>query len=652
MNWKLNIPSINIKIKEMKRLIVVIILFIFFLPSCHKLDVAPPNIVNEQDIFTSQEGVTSFLSRLYYLMPTEDFSYSLNTGFNNIAIYRHTSAYTGEALSRDVTSAGYGANIWSDSYTTIRQCNLFFQTLPKYTSNFTQAEINQWTGEVKVIRAMTYFALATRYGGVPIVDGVLEYPGQPKEYYDIPRAAEADVYDYIAKDLDSAISILPDNLINYRWNKNSALALKSRVMLYAGSIAKYNNIVLFDNDKKQLTGIPASRANEYFKASFDAAKQIESKYSLYKQHWSAGDKEAQYKNFVNLFLDNSSKENIFVREYTYPGSAHSWDAYMVPLQLAGPNGWSSELAPTLNLVELYDGLPKNADSTFQYLDNNGKYILYNNLMDPFLNAEPRLRATVIFPGDEFKGEQIEVWRGIYTGSVANGINPLIPPGAMVPYPTTNLRTSANAGSQTVVTLPDGTRMNAAGRSGVFTATNIHTLSGFYIRKYLDPNLPTSQVLTGRSSQNWIEIRYAEVLLTKAEAAYELILSGQSGNNYQQEAFNAINQIRERAGANLLATVNDLNIQVIRKERRKELAFENKIWHDLRRWRIFHLEQSAKVYRVLMPFYASQAGKYFFDARFDQKSTPVSYSYDFRWYYLPISSTELERSPSLIQNPQW
>lgn len=636
----------------MKRIIFYIVTCLSIFSSCQKLDVAPPNIVNEGDVFGTPEGVNAYLSRLYYLMPAEDFRYSLNTGFNNVEIYRHTSAYTGEALSRDVTAAAYGVNIWNESYTTIRQCNIFFETLPQYASAFTTGQINQWTGEVKVIRAMVYFALASRYGGVPIVPGVLEYPGHEREYYDIPRSAEAEVYDYIANDLDSAIMLLPDNVVVNRWNKNSALALKSRIMLYAGSIAKYNTIVLFDNNNKQLTGIRASRANDYFKAGFDAAKRIEGKYSLYKQQWVANDKNAQYANYTNIFLDKSSKENIFVREYVYPGSGHSWDAYMVPLQLAGPNGWSSELAPTLNFVELFDGIPKNANGAFKYLDDNGKYILYDHLTGPFDNAEPRLRATVIFPGDEFKGQEIEVWRGIYRGSVANGISPLIPPGSMVAYPTTNLTTSANAGSQTVVTLPDNSPMNAAGRSGVFTSTNIHTLSGFYIRKYLDPNRPTAQVLTSQSTQSWIELRYAEVLLTRAEAAYELYLAGQAGANYQQEAFDAINLIRERAGATLLTSIDDLNIDVIRKERRKELAFENKTQHDLRRWRIFHLEQSATVYRVLMPFYSSLAGKYFFDARFDQKSTPVSYTYDFRWYYLPISATELERSPSLVQNPQW
>src|SRR5690606_10623174 len=100
--------------------------------------------------------------------------------------------------------------------------------------------------------------------------------------------------------------------------------------------------------------------------------------------------------------------------------------------------------------------------------------------------------------------------------------------------------------------------NPAGRSGIFTADKTCTLTGFYIRKYLNPNMPTADVLLYRSDQTWIAIRYAEVLLNRAEAAYELYEAGQSGVDYRQDAFDDINMIRNRAGANLLTDVSDLN----------------------------------------------------------------------------------------------
>ena len=144
------------------------------------------------------------------------------------------------------------------------------------------------------------------------------------------------------------------------------------------------------------------------------------------------------------------------------------------------------------------------------------------------------------------------------------------------------------------------------------------------------------------------MRYAEVLLNEAEAAFELYAAGQ-GAGYLQDAYDVINKIRERAGATLLNGIGELtSVDIIRRERRKELAFENKTWWDMRRWRIADLEQNGTIYKVLMPFYAAKAGKYFFDARLDERN--VRYTFDPRWYYEQIPQGEISTSPSLIQNP--
>ena len=269
-------------------------------------------------------------------------------------------------------------------------------------------------------------------------------------------------------------------------------------------------------------------------------------------------------------------------------------------------------------------------------------------MDLFANAEPRLRATVILPGDIFKEQSIEIRRGIYIGSSTGGISPLLPAGSTSIYPTANLVTSSN-GTQAPYTLPDGKTMNPAGLSGVFTNDGTCAVSGFAIRKYLKPDKPTSEVLENHSDQTWIEMRYAEVLLNRAEAAYELSTAGQNAASNLQDAFACINQIRERAGATVLATTSDLSdINVIRNERRKELGFENKTWWDLRRWRVIDKEQNGTIYRVLMPFYAATAGKYFFDARLDERNS--RYTFDTRWYYEQIPQGEIAKSQNLVQNP--
>ncbi|WP_259069292.1 RagB/SusD family nutrient uptake outer membrane protein [Mucilaginibacter sp. X4EP1] len=640
----------------MKRYIyTVLTILVVCASACRKLDIPPQNIIQDQDVFSNPAGIQAYMARLYSELPIEDFRYSPQRGLNFFWIISPTPATTGEALSRDQTSSmqenfgGWNWDIWGGSYTVIHDCDYFIQTMPSYSKNFSTAQVNAWLGEAYFIRGMTYFGLVKRFGGVPIVNKTLTYVvGTSTDELKIPRSSEKAVWDQVGSDFDFAIANLltvnADDADGSRANKYVAAAFKSRAMLYAGTIAKYNTTTLFDATQTQLCGIPASAAPGYFQQAYDAAKMLDGVYSLYLKAWSATDKTAQYQNFVNLFSDASSPESIFVREYQYPNSVHGYDAYNVPRQLIGPNGYSSEVNPTLNFVEMFDGIPKNADGTIQNLGSDGNYNLYTNTMDLFANAEPRLRATVILPGDVFKGQSIEIRRGIYTGSSAAGISPLLPAGSRSQYPTTNLIQSATAG-QNPFTLPDGTLMNPAGLSGIFTGDQTCAISGFSVRKWLNPNLATSQVLENNETQTWIEMRYAEVLLNRAEAGYELGNAGQNGAG-AADAFTIINQIRSRAGAIPLA--GGMTIDTIRKERRKELAFENKTYWDLKRWRIFSKEQNGTIYRILMPFYSSQAGKYFFDARTDERNDV--YTYDPRWYYEQIPQGAISKSTNLVQNP--
>jgi hypothetical protein len=636
-----------------KLILIIATVFLLGLTACDKLDVPPPNIVQDKDIFTNEAGITAYMARMYSRLPIEDFKYSPTISFNAFVVGSF-SGITGEALSRDMGNTTETFNYWSDAYAVIREANYFMETLPTYASSFGTAQVNIWMGEARFIRAVTYFALVKRYGGVPLVDKVLTKPGQTIadltatiEELKIPRAAEEKIYDLIGSDLDYCYTNLPESNKAGRVNRYGAAAFKSRAMLFAGTIAKYNTVNLTVGSER-LCGIPQAKANTYFKAAFDAAALLTGKYSLFTKNWIAGDKAAIYQNFVNTFLDASSSENIFIRQYKYPDAVHGYDALSVPKQLEGPGGnYSSETNPTLNFVELFEGFPKNPNGTIQTLDAGGKYILYNNTMDLFANAEPRLRATVILPGDVFKGQSIEIRRGIYTASAAGGISPLLPAGSTANYPTANIVGSA-AVLQTPYTLPDGTKMNPAGASGVFTNLAAGgpggSLTGFSVRKYLNPDKPTAEVVTNRSEQSWIELRYAEVLLNAAEAGYELAAAGQ-GANYQATALANLNTIRQRAGAT--PAVSLTSVDTIRVERRKELAFENKIYWDLRRWRILDQEQNGTLYKVLMPFYSADAKKYFFDVRTDERN--VRFTFDSRWYYMQIPLGAIAKSTNLVQN---
>ncbi len=134
---------------------------------------------------------------------------------------------------------------------------------------------------------------------------------------------------------------------------------------------------------------------------------------------------------------------------------------------------------------------------------------------------------------------------------------------------------------------------------------------------------------------------------------ELVDAGEGGS-YRNEAWKSIDALRERAGADrTYDTESTLTIESVRRERRKELAFENKIYWDLKRWRIIHLEQNNSLARGLFPFYSSEAGKYFLDIHYQQQwgqgASAYRYNYDTKYYYQPIPTAEINKNPNCKQN---
>ena len=449
---------------------------LFTVSSCLELDLPPLNVVGDEDVFGSRSGITAYLARVYSGMPMEDFRYSPERGFFNGYIMTGMSVIDGDAICGNQGKGAQSENTkyWGDAYSTLRDINYFLETIPQYAANYPEVDVNTWKGEMYFNRAFVYFALVKRYGGVPIVNEVLKYPETPIEELKTARASEEAVYQQVKADCDMAYGLLPETNELGRATKYAALALKSRAMLFAASIAKYNTVELFDeNTGDRLCGIPANKVTEYYKEAYDAAKALEGHFSLYKNNWVADDKEAQYENFVNLFFDDGSPENILIRQYSYPNSVHSYDCFALPRQLM-VGGYSSAVCPTLDFVEMFEGFPKDEQGRIKTTEN-GKYVLYDNLTDLFKDAEPRLRATVILPGEQFKGEAIEIWRGIYIGSVDDGISPLLPEGYLSRYEVSDskdlLVTSPSGNNQTPYQLSNGQMMNPAGRSGCFYNDN-------------------------------------------------------------------------------------------------------------------------------------------------------------------------------------
>lgn len=395
---------------------------------------------------------------------------------------------------------------------------------------------------------------------------------------------------------------------------------------------------------------------------------------------------------VKLFLAGSFFDSDSERLYAYEVYTENGDSEPMIASLdLHTLGWRVESYSRLSMqlhhhCSYYDAVRKRytifGGFGNMYYSNN--YVMYDSPMDYYKNAEPRLRAYVIFPGDMFKGKEIEIYAGVYTGSTP--IKPLLSDysygSATTKYnhlsaykekPKTLYLSPKSEDQQEIVTLPDGSTMKAAGQNGPFYEDGGSAMTGLLARKWLNPD-PAFVPREGNSAQPFILMRYAEVLLNAAEAAVELSLAGVSSpddTDMLSVATKAINDIRERAGARLLTsslagTIDSRDI--VRKERRKELAFEHKTKWDLRRWRVNHYEgrdgfwgeqrdkdrfsnTTRYRFRGIYPFYSTETGKWFFDVCFNYTTAgDKDFGYTPLDYYFSIPGGEVSKSPVIDQQP--
>ncbi|MBE9583167.1 RagB/SusD family nutrient uptake outer membrane protein [Mucilaginibacter sp. JRF] len=630
--------------KKIYRILMIVVTITLISTSCNKMDIPPANLLVNDDIFRTTNGITAYFAKMYSSLPLEDFRYSHNRGFNNERVTHNVGGITGEAVGRD-TQMLPAVQWFGEGYSLLRDVNMFIKTLAQYAGYHSEEDVKHWLGEARMIRAFAYTTMAKRYGGVPIVNDVIE----DFEAAALPRNSEDEVWENIATDYQYAIDNMRATSAAGRFNKYSAAAYKAQAMLYAASIANFSTITLADskNGGAQVCGIPKARAAYYYKLAYDASKVVdEGGYKLYMDDWAEGNLESQYVNFQNIHQKLPNTESIFVRYFRFPDLPHSWDAVYGPLQLA-IGGLSGGLTPSYDLVRDYDGIG-------DFVDQNNKYVLYNNTMEPFQNAEPRLRATVILPGDNYKGSVIEVYRGIYTGNYpAEGLSKLYDSNDNfnLYQSNTNILTSISNIDQKYFTLSNGQQMRAAGLSGAFNSENRGTRTGFLLRKLMDPTVPANQLDNNRSESDWVDMRYAEVLLIRAEAIYELNQLGETAGSLQ-EAYDAIQQIRRRAGANLMTGTGQLTREVIRKERRKELAFESKAYWDQVRWRTFKdlfPDNPRRKLKGALAFYVPSINKWFFDVKGVELGN-AERVFPETWYYLQIPVDQISKNPKLIQNP--
>ncbi|WP_085536117.1 RagB/SusD family nutrient uptake outer membrane protein [Massilibacteroides vaginae] len=581
----------------------------------------PKDRITDEQLWNDPNMILGLLANYYDRLP--QLAGVFNTGTNAELDDAMWSGHVDQNSRNDFNYADDYGRYWD--YKFIRDINLAMENMELYSQKLTDLQKKQFKAEFRFLRAYVYFELVKRMGGVPLVTTQLIYDGSgDPTSLQMPRAKEAEIYDFIYDE----IQIIQDDFIQTqgsrtRANKYTALALQSRVMLYAASIAKYNSQMGAPiSTPGGEIGIPEDRANEYYQKSLTASEAIiaSSEYTLYNP---VGVSKGE--SFYKLFMDKSVSEVIFAKDFM-TGKVHGFTYENVVRSFRSDIEGSSMLSPSLSLVECFDYLD-GSKGTLRDKDAVGNYIAYENMSDIFANKDMRLYGTVVYPGSNFRSQTVDIQAGVAVWE--------------------NDRYSFRVGDLGTI-YDDGKTLT--GFDGPRDNDQYVSNTGFYIRKYVSENAQDG-VRPSLASNWWVWFRLGEIYLNAAEAAFELGLP--KSKDY-------INTIREKHGGFPANSIEDLTIDIIQNERRVELAFEDHRFFDLKRWRIADKilngqdsDVNAVVhglypYRICRPGHEND-GKYIFER---MKPTRFKKARFFRPanYYSSIEQKVLDNNPKLIKNP--
>lgn len=368
----------------------------FTLCSCNDfLDREEDSFIDKTATFDSYNRTKQYLTYAYSLLPE---------GLNRFSGGALLGAATDDACfaieSSNIQQFNNGSwnalsnpdNVWDRYFAGIAKCctllensnhvNLDISRLDpakrvEYENNL--KDIRMWRAEAHFLRAYFNFELLKRYGPIPIIKSTLDIN---KDYSDTPRPTMKEVVEFIVKDCDMAadsLELTPWRNMNDafgRATKGAALALKSRLLLYAAS-PLYVDFGDIDEANK-----PSDAT--LWKAAADAAKAVID----LNQYELASAYDDLFKN------DFQNKEYIFVRRYP---SNSDFEKSNFPVSYGGKGGTN----PSQNLIDDYEMLDGTA---FDWNDPV-------KAAHPFENRDERLLATVLMNGVLFKGKRIATYPG-------------------------------------------------------------------------------------------------------------------------------------------------------------------------------------------------------------------------------------------------
>ncbi|WP_256009249.1 RagB/SusD family nutrient uptake outer membrane protein [Desertivirga xinjiangensis] len=588
----------------MKKIFLLIALFVTVLTiSCKKesfLDTKTTASLNEEITFADSTNTMDFLAGLYVDM---SYYFQITPAHNQ----RETSKITDEGEGRypaggnfdKIFTQGTFANTyfnnyaadWLTFYGNIRKANILLRNMDRVP--LSEAKKKRIIAEARFLRVLYYHYLTRAFGGVPIVqDEVFD----TNAVGTLVRNTWEECVNYMVSELDACANDLPPNYtgLDYgRITNGAALALKSRILLYAAS-PLYNGGGTSDKPELQkLLSYPTADRNRW-EAARRAAEAVMNLhiYDLYTDNstpWS-GSATGKGQGFYEVFITRVNNE--FILSRLLPNGKQV-EQGSLPRSRGGANFY---FYPTQEMVDKFPTINgKSISSDVKSMSNPQGYDVSN----PYANRDPRLSATVIYNGSKFFLNSTKALSEVntYVGAPSDGL--------------------------------------------VEVSKNTATITGYYSRKMCDEYA----AMTGGSNveRGLPIIRYAEILLNYAEATNEL--------DNSSEAMEILKELRIRAGINPgpdgmyglpASPLKDEASELIKNERAIELAFEqHRLW-DIRRWKDGPTLDGKYVHGMRITKSGSSYSYQVIDVR-------TRYFKDI-YYYFPIPKDEVTLNPALLQNP--
>ncbi|TQO39744.1 putative outer membrane starch-binding protein [Arenibacter algicola] len=328
------------------------------------VEVQPTSSVTSDAVFSSFTNTNIFLNELYSDIPANDewFSYDprANWSDDSQATFGWVTSNNGIARRDYSTSnAPVGNGTWASHYASIRKANLLIKGVENAVEGiYNQEEKDELIGQAKFLRAFFYLRLAKYFGGVPLIDKVLDRSSDEDLTY--PRSSYEETIDFIVKDCREAADVLPTVWTgdgSTRASKGAALAQMADAQLFS-----------------ERWGACVTTCEEIFTLGYDLVD-----------------------NYVSIFRPETedNQEVIFDVEFN-ESFAHDSEVFNSPRvdPVTGVAAGWGHLLPTQELVDAYEF----KDGTQG--DDLG------HAADPYVGRDERFYATILYNGSDWRGGKI------------------------------------------------------------------------------------------------------------------------------------------------------------------------------------------------------------------------------------------------------